>query len=96
MFINGDLRVVNGNGGLKKYRSNTITIIAIITKIVEKKLDKYQHLTPSMCQDGTRELLKLAKYNMSHGLLCKMNNEEIELISLPQLYQSSFKKIMRN
>jgi hypothetical protein len=79
MFINGDLKAMNGNSGLQKSRSNTIAIVANINKIVEKNSDKAPHLTHSISQDGTREPLKLFPSNMSQGSLLKMANEDIQM-----------------
>lgn len=36
MFKNGDLKVVNGNSGLQKYRPNIIGIVLNINNIMEK------------------------------------------------------------
>jgi len=81
MFKNGDLKVVNVNSGLQKSRLKTIGIIASINKIMEQNLDKAQHLTCSISQDGTREPLKLLPSNMTqcslHKWLMRTLNELI-------------------
>jgi len=69
MFVNGDLKVMNDNSGLKKSRSNTIAIIVGINKFVEKNSDKSPHLTCLISQDGKRTPLKLFPSNMSQGSL---------------------------
>lgn len=50
MFINGDLKVINGNSGLQKSRSNIIAIVGSINKVVKENLGKDPHLTCSISQ----------------------------------------------
>ena len=67
-------------------------MVVAINKIVEENSDKSPNLTRLIGEDGSRTTLKLFPSNMSHGLLRKMENKEIESIGFPPLSQSSFKQ----
>jgi hypothetical protein len=95
IFINGDVRVVNGNNGLQKLGPNIVAIISSINRIVEKNLDNFPHLTRLISQDGTRENLKLFLSNMSQCSVRKIENEEIKPIGFYPVSQFSFSKVMR-
>ena len=68
---------MNGNNGMQKSRSNTITIVASINNIVERNSNTSPHLNHSICQYETRAPLKLFPSNMSDGFLHKMTNKDI-------------------
>ena len=87
MFLDGTHKVVNGNSGLQKSRPNTVTIMARINKIVEKNYDKAPHLTHSIILDGGRADLKLLLSNMSHSLLQKMVNVDMQWIGISPISQ---------
>jgi len=94
-FLNGGVKVVHGNNGLKKSRSDTIAIVSSINKIVEENSYKSPHLTGVVSKDGSRYNLKIFPSNMMHVMLRKMENEGIEILGLKLVSQYSFIKVMR-